>query len=203
MEWMHRSFPDQGVPVDVTPDEAVAELRRNGAVRWANLLFPIWENEAVSLHAWGAELAERYPEMTPFGGVLADDTDPLGIVEEAIEHHGMAGLKFHPFVQRTMPWDPRLAPVLDYLERGHKPVYVHTGYERWYGQDFDYASLEGMIEEHPDLPVVLPHIGYPSFEWAYTLAAAHPNVWLDVTNVAGSIILIDPGAPQYRRLADL
>lgn len=203
MKWIHRSYPGQGVPADITSEEAVAELRRNGAVRWANLLFPIWSNEAPSLHAWGAEMAERYPEMTPFGGVLADDPDPLGIVQEAVERHGMAGLKFHPFVQRTMPWDPRLRPVLDYLERGGRPVYVHTGYEQWYGQDFDYPALEEMIADRPRLPVVLPHIGYPDFEWAYRMAERHENVWLDVTNVAGSIILIDPDDDEHRRLADL
>jgi len=203
MEWMHRMFPQQGVSIDITPDEAVAQLRSNGAVRWANLLFPIFENEAPSLHLWGAEMAERYPEMTPFGGVRADDSDPLGVVQEAIERHGMAGLKFHPGVQRTMPWDPRLAAVLNYLEREAKPVYVHTGYPEWYGPNFYFDALAKMIADHPGLPIVLPHIGYPEFEWAYKLAEAHPNVWLDVTNVAGSIVLIDPDDPEHRRLADL
>ena len=203
MEWMHGLFPHQGVAVDISAEEAVAQLRANGAVRWANLLFPLFKEEAPSLHAWGAELAERYPEMTPFGGVRADDPDPLGIVEEAIEQYGMAGLKFHPGVQRTMPWDPRLAPVFDYLEQGGKPVYIHTGFGQWYQPDFDVPALEKLIAAHPDLPVVLPHIGYPDFEWAYRLATDNANVWLDVTNVAGAILLIEPDDPQQRQLADL
>lgn len=202
VRWIYRAFPDHGVPTDITPDEAIADLRRNGAVRWANLLFPVWENEAPSLHAWGAELAERYPEMTPFGGVRPEDDDPLGVVEEAIEHYGMAGLKFHPFVQRYVPWDPRLKAVLDYLEAAAKPIYVHTGYEAWYGHDFDHAGFEEMLAARPGLPVVLPHIGYPDFEWAFRLAADHNNVWLDVTNVAGSIVLIEPDDPEHRRQAD-
>jgi len=202
VRWIHRALPDHGVPLDTTPDQAVADLRRNGAVRWANLLFPVWPNEARSLHAWGAELAERYPEMTPFGGVRPDDDDPLGVVEEAIDGFGMAGLKFHPYVQGFVPWDERLAPVLDYLEAAGRPIYVHTGYELWYGETFDRAGLEGMLRDRPGLPVVLPHIGYPDFEWAFTLADRHPLVWLDVTNVAGSILLVDPDDPEHARQAD-
>jgi hypothetical protein len=80
-----RGFSEHDVAVDITPEQAVADLRRNGAARRANLLFPVWQNEAPSLHAWGAHLADRYPEMTPFGGVLPGDDDPLGVVQEAIE----------------------------------------------------------------------------------------------------------------------
>jgi predicted TIM-barrel fold metal-dependent hydrolase len=198
VRWAHRGLIARGVPPDITPDQAVADLRRNGAVRWANLLFPLFPNEAQGLHAWGAELAERYPEMTPFGGVLADDPDPLGVVQEAIERHGMAGIKFHPMVQRFVPWDERLRPVLHYLEGGSRPVYVHTGYEDWYGWSFDREGLERMLDDYPDLPVVLPHVGYPDLEWGFGLAERFPNVWLDLTNVVGSIRMFDEAEAAER-----
>ena len=67
---------------------------------------------------------------------------------------------------------------------------------------FDHAGFEEMLAARPGLPVVLPHIGYPDFEWAFRLAADHNNVWLDVTNVAGSIVLIEPDDPEHRRQAD-
>jgi predicted TIM-barrel fold metal-dependent hydrolase len=79
---------------------------------------------------------------------------------------------------------------------------VHSGYKAWYGRKFDQAGLKAMLAARPALPVVLPHIGYPDFEWAYALAAEHRSVWLDVTNVAGSITLIDPSDPEHRRQAD-
>jgi hypothetical protein len=186
MRWIRRAVPDYAVPEDITADEAVRDLRSAGAVRWANLLFPIAAGEAAQLHVWGAELAERVPEITPFGGVHVDDDDPLGVVQEAIELHAMAGLKFHPMVQRFDPWDVRLAPVLAYLDVRELPIYVHTGYDAWYGHHMDRAALEKMVGAHRGLPVVLPHLGFPDVGWAFALADRHPNVWLDLTNVPGS-----------------
>lgn len=186
MRWIHRAVLDFKVPVDITADQAVADLRKAGAVRWANLLFPISPNEAPNLHAWGRDLADRVPEITPVGGVYIDDGDPLAVVQEAIEEYGMAGLKFHPMVQGFNPWDPKLAPVLGYLDGLGKPIYIHTGYDAWYGHEFDRAGMELMLTRYPGIPVVLPHVGFPDLDWGFSLAERFPQVWLDLTNVPGS-----------------
>jgi predicted TIM-barrel fold metal-dependent hydrolase len=186
MRWIHRAIPDFGVPIDISADQAVLDLRASGAVRWANLLFPIAGGEATALHSFGAALADRVPEITPFGGVHVADPDPLEVVEEAIDGFGMAGLKFHPMVQRFDPWDDRLAPVLAYLERRGRPIFIHTGYDEWYGHHLDRAGLEGMLATYRGLPVILPHLGFPDLTWAFRLADRFPQVWLDLTNVPGS-----------------
>jgi len=186
MRWIHRAVFDFKVPVDITADQAVTELRKAGAVRWANLLFPIGPGEAPGLHAWGNELAERVPEITPFGGVHVEDVDPLGVVQEAVERYGMAGLKFHPMVQGFDPWDERLSGSLAYLESRNAPIYVHTGYDEWYGHEYDRTGMQRMLETYPDLPVVLAHMGFPDLDWGFALAERFPQVWLDLTNVPGS-----------------
>ncbi len=191
MRWIHRAVLDFKVPVDITAKEAVRDLRQAGAVRWANLLFPIGPNEAPSLHAWGRKLADRVPEITPFGGVHIDDADPLAVVQEAIEEYEMAGLKFHPMVQGFDPWEPRLAAVLAYLADRDLPIYIHTGYDQWYGHEYDRAGLEKMLETYPRLPVVLAHVGFPDLEWGLSLAERFPQVWLDLTNVPGSFAWMD------------
>src|SRR5260370_827411 len=118
--------PTPDCPVAPSPrastQEVVDELRRAGATGWASLLFPLAPGEAHELHRFNAELAERCPGMVPFGGVLATDTDPLGIVQEAVEGWGMAGLKFHPMVQRFSPAEPVLEPVVRYLEERSRAV---------------------------------------------------------------------------------
>jgi hypothetical protein len=186
MRWIHRAVPGFDVPVDITADRAVTDLRSAGAVRWANLLFPIVAGEAPGLHAWGRALADRVEEITPFGGVHVEDRDPLAVVQEAIEHFGMAGLKFHPMVQQFDPWHPRLAPALRYLESGGHPIYIHTGYDDWYGHHLDRDGMEQMLTDYPNLPVVIPHVGFPDLEWGFSLAARFPQIWLDLTNVPGS-----------------
>ncbi len=191
MRWIHRAVLDFKVPVDITADQAVRDLRAAGAVRWANLLFPIAPGEATDLHAWGRELAERVPEITPFGGVHAEDPDPLAVAQEAVERFEMAGFKFHPMVQRFNPWDPRLREVLGYLEKQRLPIYIHTGYDEWYGHDYDRTGMEAMLEQYPDLPVVVPHVGFPDLDWGFSLADRFPQVWLDLTNVPGSFSWMD------------
>lgn len=186
MRWIHRAVLDFKVPVDITADQAVSDLREAGAVRWANLLFPLSPEEAPGLHAWGQQLAERVAEITPFGGVHVEDRDPLGVVEEAVEHYEMAGLKFHPMVQSFYPWDPRLDGVLSYLNDRELPIYVHTGYDKWYAHEYDRAGMETMLTRYPRLPVVLAHVGFPDLEWGFSLADRFPQVWLDLTNIPGS-----------------
>lgn len=173
---------------DATPEDVVADLRRAGARRWVNLLFPLAPGEAPSLHRFGAALAERHPEMTPFGGVHVADEDPLAVVKEAIEDWGMAGLKFHPMVQRFSPAADVLAPVFAYLEERRSAVYIHTGYDEWYGWRLPPEDVEGLVARYEGVAFVLPHIGYPRLAWGVGLAERHPNVWLDVTNVCGSIV---------------
>ena len=200
MRWIHRAILDFKAPVDTTPEQAVAELRAAGALRWANLLFPVGPNEAAGLHAWGYELAQQFPDMVPFGGVHIDDPDPLRVVQDAIEHYEMAGLKFHPMVQGFYPWDPHLARVLTYLDDRELPIYVHTGFDKWYGSDYDRAGLETMLIHYPEMPVVLSHIGFPDIEWVFSLADRFPQVWLDLTNVPGSFERMGRPAPLLEQL---
>jgi hypothetical protein len=188
MRWIHRAVLDFEVSIDITADDAVADLRAAGAVRWANLLFPLSPGEAPGLHEWGKELAERVPEITPFGGVHIDDPDPLAVVQEAVESYEMAGLKFHPMVQRFYPWEPRLALVVAYLEARELPMYVHTGYDKSYNHDYDRDGMEAMLQRHPRLPVVLAHVGFPDLDWGFSLARRFPQVWLDLTNIPGSLV---------------
>lgn len=194
MRWIHRAVLDFKVPVDITADQAVADLREAGAIRWANLLFPLGPNEAPGLHAWGRDLANRVPEITPFGGVHVDEADPLAVVREAVEEFEMAGLKFHPMVQQFNPWDSRLSRVLAYLDGLGMPIFVHTGYDKWYGHEFDRVGMEAMLERYPSMPVVLAHLGFPDLEWGFSLAERFPQVWLDLTNVPGSFALLDKPA---------
>ena len=186
MRWIHRAVLDFKVPADITADEAVADLRAAGAVRWANLLFPIGPEEAPSLHAWSRELADRVPEVMPFGGVHVEEPDPLAVVKEAVEDYGMAGLKFHPMVQGFDPWDNRLRAVLSYCDAAGIPIFVHTGYDHEYEHPSDRVGLEAMLETHPGMPVVLAHTAFPDVGWAFALAQRHPQLWLDLTNVPGS-----------------
>jgi hypothetical protein len=193
MRWTHRGIPDCPIPEDTTAEQALEHLREAGAAHVINLLFPLVAGEADELHAFGAELMAREPDVTCLGGVHAEDEDPAGVVRRAIEDHGMRGLKLHPMVQRTGPGDPRLAGALEALAGYGLPLYVHTGFEEFYGWAYPIAQLEEIARRHPEIPLVLCHANYPNFAWAADMARRHPNVWLDLTNA--TMFRREPASP--------
>jgi uncharacterized protein len=195
MRWLHRGLPGVAIPKDITWEEALADLRAAGAQRVVNLLFPLQAGEAEALHRFGAALSAREPDVVGVAGVHRDDPDPAGVLRSAIEDHGMRGLKLHPMVQRFSPGHPALAPAIAALASYGLPLYVHTGFDEWYGWGYDLGELERIAEQHPEIPLVLCHCAFPRMEWAADMARRHPQVWLDTTNVFGSIEL----APESAR----
>jgi uncharacterized protein len=198
MRWLHRGLPGVAIPVDITAEDALADLRAAGAESVVNLLFPLRAGEAAELHRYGAALSAREPGVIPVGGVHIDDEDPARVVRSAIEDHGMRGLKLHPMVQRFSPGHPALAPALAALAEYALPLYVHTGFDEWYGWGYDLGELERIAERHPQIPLVLCHCAFPKLAWATEMAGRHPQVWLDTTNVFGSIELAPAGEVRLR-----
>jgi predicted TIM-barrel fold metal-dependent hydrolase len=116
----------------------------------------------------------------------------------------MRGLKLHPMVQRFSPGHPALEPAIAALAEYALPLYVHTGFDEWYGWGYDLAELERIADHHPSIPLVLCHCAFPRLDWATEMARRHPQVWLDTTNVFGSIALAPAAhrAPLEEKLAD-
>src|SRR5688572_19257067 len=73
MRWLHRALPGVDIPIDISWEQALADLRAAGARRVVNLLFPLRAGEAEELHRFGAELSTREPDVVPIGGVHRDD----------------------------------------------------------------------------------------------------------------------------------
>lgn len=200
MRWLLRALPDVGIPGDIDADRSLADLRAAGGRKVVNLLFPLKPGEADALHAFGSELSAREPDVIPVGGVHADDADPEGVIRRAIEDHGMRGMKLHPMVQRFSPGHPALVPAIAALEEYALPMYVHTGFDEWYGWGYDLGELEAIAERHPGIPLVLCHCAFPRLEWAGEMARRFPHVWLDTTNVFATIDLL-PADQASDRLA--
>ena len=201
MRWLIRALPDVGVPADITAGGALADLRGAGGKRFVNLLFPLKPGEADELHRFGAELSARERDVVPVGGVHVEDDDPPAVIRRAIEEHGMRGLKLHPMVQRFAPGDPRLTGVYPVVEEHGLPVYVHTGFDEWYGWGYDLAELEAIADRHPGMPMVLAHCAFPRLEWAERMALRFPHVRLDLTNVFGTIDMLPEDQARDRLAA--
>ena len=195
MRWLHRGLPGVAIPQDITWEGALDDLRAAGARRVVNLLFPLRAGEAEELHRFGAALSAREPDVVPVGGVHKDDPDPERVVRTAIEDHGMRGLKLHPMVQRFSPGHPALEPAIAALAATRCRCTCTRASTSGTGGATTWASWSASPSDIHEIPLVLCHCAFPRLEWAAEMARRHPQVWLDTTNVFGSIEL----APEPAR----
>ena len=157
----------RGIPADITAEGALADLRAAGAHAMVNLLFPLRAGEAEELHRFGAELSRSDRERDPASAECTPRTRTRSAsCARRSRSTACAGLKLHPMVQRFSPGHPALEPAIAALAEYALPLYVHTGFDEWYGWGYDLGELERIAERHPSIPLVLCHCAFPRSRWA-------------------------------------
>ncbi|RJP69156.1 MAG: hypothetical protein C4532_11335 [Candidatus Abyssobacteria bacterium SURF_17] len=189
IRWMHSFFPEHSVPKDATLDDVLSDLGRHKYRNFVALVFPLEPEESRELNRFIAELAGRVPGLIPFGCVHRDDASPVEVVEKAIVEQRLAGLKFHPMVQHFDPYDRKLFDVYEFMNERRKPIYIHTGFDEWYGYFLADRSLRSLLKTYPDIPFVFCHMIFPRLDFAFELVEEFENLFLDATNVFGTIAL--------------
>jgi len=194
MKWVYRSmegtvvpsFEGGGVKQDITEEEIVADIRRKGMKRFFSLVFPLKPNEIPHLNYFSAQVPERYPEAIPFGSLHIETPNKRDVIMEAMKELGLAGIKFHPMVQRFDPGDPRMLEVYETLDSLRRPLILHTGYDAFYQFGYPSSGIEAILSSYPNIPVILVHFFFPRLDYAFRLLHRFPQLMLDATNVFGS-----------------
>jgi len=173
----------------MTPDDIIADIRACGTTRAFNFVFPLKDEETGMLNEFSRELSRSYPMLVPFGSLHVDTPRKDEVAEHCIVKLGLAGIKLHPYAQGFEAFSPDFEPLFRKLSDLRRPLFVHTGFDAFYGctQDLDY--LQGILDRHPDMPVVLVHSLFPRFKLAYELMARYPHLYLDMTNVPGTLAI--------------
>lgn len=183
IQWTRRFSPTHPVDEAVTPEALLEEYRAAGVSAIWNFAHAIFPEETESLNAWNRRLAEAHPGIIPFGTCHPDVLDPMAVVDRCVRDYGFVGMKFHPFVQRFLPWEPRLFPLYERLARDRRIVVFHTGFEEFYGGALPLSGFEAILETFPELVVVFAHANYPHIGDAFALVARYPNLYLDTVHV--------------------
>lgn len=187
MRWVHRGMPGHPISVDITVEEAVADLWAAGVEAFFAAVFPIGPGEAQELNRFNAELARCVPGMIPLGTAHQDDDDPGSVAAEALGPLGLKGIKLHPMVMKMAPADPKMAKVYALAQEAGRPLLVHTGFEEGYGRTSEKDQWERLFAAYPRLTFILAHAFFPDLAYAFSLLPRFENVLLDLTNVIGML----------------
>ncbi|MCB9672539.1 MAG: amidohydrolase [Alphaproteobacteria bacterium] len=145
---------------------------------------------ARDLNRFVAGLAASDPRITGLATVLPGEPDAVSVLEEAFDL-GLKGVKLHCHVQCFAVDDDALQPLFALCASRGLPMVVHAGREP---KSPAYACdphllcsadrVDRALRDHPDLTLVVPHLGADEFDAYDALLDRHEHLWLDSTMMA-------------------
>jgi len=173
------------------PEGRLEWLHRNKVSAYTTLNYAHRPNMAAWLNEWTRDFADRNPAAIPCGTFYQEP----GVEDEVarcVEEYGFKGFKLHVRVSRMDPTQDLLHGAFARVARAGLPVVIHIGSAPDPGEFTAPGYLRTLLETHPDLKVIVAHMG--AWEWAdyVDMAEAFPNVYLDTTMVFTGFVACDP-----------
>lgn len=181
----------------------VARLRDFGVRTFTSMLYPHKPAMAAWLNSWAADFAARTPDCL-HTATFFPEPDAGAYVDAAIDA-GAVVFKSHVQVGGYSPLDPLLEPVWSRLEEAEIPTVVHCGSGPAPGVHTGPEPMAELLRRHPDLPVIVAHMGLPEYREFADLAERYPRVYLDTTMAFTDFTESETPFPasELPRLADL
>ena len=183
--------------------DRLAVLAGLGVHRVPALTYAHRPGMAASLNSWCAAFADEHPEVLrcatlyPESGVAQQMRDAVA--------GGLQLVKVHLVVSDMDPNDPELHEAWQVLARARVPVVVHAGHGPRAGRFSGPEGVARLLADHPDLTLVVAHMGMPDYDAFADLVEAHDRVHLDTTMVGTDFMeRLAPVPPRFLgRLAEL
>ena len=120
------------------------------------------------------------------GFLSVDPTQPGWEAELRDGHEGLGlrGIKLLPMYAGFRPDDDRLDPLWRYAAKHRLPVLLHTGTTFVRQAPLDCTlprHLDAAAIRHPDVTMVLAHLGHPYEGECVAVIRKHPNLYADVS----------------------
>lgn len=160
-------------------DERLSLLRSFGVRRFGALSYPHKPDMAEWLNSWAAQFARQTPDAL-HSATFFPEEGAAWYVGNAIDE-GARLFKAHLQVGRYDPRDPELEPVWDILAGTRTPVVVHCGSGPTPGAFTGPGPISEVMARHPDLIMVVAHLGAPEYGDFLDLAEKYSFVYLDTT----------------------
>src|SRR5699024_3893864 len=159
--------------------ERVATLRSFGVRAFPSLNYPHKPGMAAWLNAWSREFADAHPDVLR-SATFYPEPGAANEVRNAITN-GTQLFKAHVQVGDYDMADPLLDEVWTVLEEAGTPIVTHAGNGPAPGTFTGPGAVRDLLSRHPDLTLVIAHMGMPDYGGFLDICAEHPRVHLDTT----------------------
>ncbi len=175
----------------LTSEQVIEFLASRGVKRIVGLHYAHKPGIADGLNRYVLDLARRFPEVIPFATVLPGEENARELLKRALGE-GARGVKLHCHVQKMAPDDRRIFEVCEVLQEARLPLVIHSGKEpssEAYGVDCralcPTSAAERILQNFPELTVVVAHLGADEYAEYEALLAKYPNLYFDTAMVVG------------------
>ncbi|MEV7395707.1 amidohydrolase family protein [Aeromicrobium sp. NPDC092404] len=182
-DYFDSAGPLLGRPWPVTyrgsDDERVEQLRAMGVKRFSTLSYAHRPGVAGYMNDWTGEFADRTPDALR-SATFYPEPEAATYVPELIAD-GVEVFKAHVQVGDFAPNDPLLEPVWAAIADSGVPVVLHAGSGPAPGHHTGPANVADVLSRHPDLALIIAHLGMPEIAEFLDLGESYANVRLDTT----------------------
>lgn len=160
-------------------EDRVEQLRALGVRRFSALSYAHKPGIAGFMNDWTLGFADRTPDALR-SATFYPEPEAATYVPQLIAD-GVEVFKVHVQVGDFAPNDPLLEPVWSALADSGTPIVLHAGSGPAPGRFTGPGAVADVLSRHPQLALVIAHLGTPEMTEFLDLAARHDHVRLDTT----------------------
>lgn len=177
--------------LNVPAEEAVARLRadmRQHGVGHAFVLTSYMANTKRPSVERVLNLVAPHPEISVVEGLSLGGGAPFDLqaTEARLKSGKVIGLKLYPGYEHYYPTDRLCVPIYDLAAKYRVPVMFHTGdtYTKLGKLKYSHPlHLDDVAVDHPDLRIVICHLGNPWFRDTAEIIYKNDNVRADISGL--------------------
>lgn len=162
-----------------TDAERVATLRALGVRKFSALPYAHRPGIAEFLNGWAHEFTDTYPDALRCATFFPEAEAETYVVERIAA--GVELFKVHVQVGAFDLRDPLLDGVWALLADAGTPIVVHAGSGPVPNEHTGPGPLRAVLERHPQLCVIVAHLGAPEYASFLELVDLGERVYLDTT----------------------
>jgi predicted TIM-barrel fold metal-dependent hydrolase len=190
------------IPYRTSQEERLARLAEMGVLHHTALAYAHRPGVARWLNEYTLGLGASHERVVPTFTIYPEP-DTAAYVEEALTAGGRC-VKVHLQVGKFDPCDPQLDEAWAAIEGAAVPVIIHAGAvadgsggEEWCGT----GPVRRLLEQHPELHIVVAHLGMPEEAAFFDLADEVPSLRFDTAMALIPSSIQEPGSWLADRLA--